>query len=371
MSTPRVNVFSHFCELSDKSMTLEQVFDNNVIGLNYKVEEQPIMRVSPAFIEQWGKLREANEFGFGDEFNPTELLGLLLDMDTNNIISEKKATYRSDNNHTFNVVGKGYTIVQNRAAFDFFNDIEQAAGKQPQIIAAGALNGGARMFMTCRMGDDFELGAQGDIVTPYIIFTTTHDGSGGVVAMVSPVRAICQNTLNMALHCKASQRVTIRHTKNAHDRLTDALKVIKMSNSFTAEFVAAMDMLRKVEVTEADMRRFVGDVLLKPAQYVEWEKANFNIDNISKEVVSTRTKNMVNGLLTSIESGIGQGYYRGSALWLANGLTTYLQTDKPRSKNFTQEDEFLSFLEGTDADYIQQGYNALLRMPAVRAQMNA
>jgi hypothetical protein len=68
---------------------------------------------------------------------------------------------------------------------------------------------------------------------------------------------------------------------------------------------------------------------------------------------------MVLGLTQSIESGIGQEDYRGTKLWLLNGVTTWLQNDKQESKNATTEDRFISMAEGTSAKYTQQAYNLL------------
>ena len=39
----------------------------------------------------------------------------------------------------------------------------------------------------------------GDEITPYMVFMNSHDGSSGVKVAMTPIRVVCQNTLNLAL----------------------------------------------------------------------------------------------------------------------------------------------------------------------------
>lgn len=370
MSTANKSVFREFgYTFVDQNLSVQEAFA--LAGMDYRVEEQPLLRVSTDVVEQVNAYLEARRFGFEQDFNFANLEQALTDCIVNggNIITSHKATYRPDNNHTLGVVGRNYGIVQNETALSFIDYLTEAAGgRQPQIIAGGSFGNGERVFMTCKVADDFCLGDQGDIVEPFIVFTTSHDGGGAVVAMATPVRVICQNTLALALRkTKRSNKLIFKHTKNVNKRLDftvqenreRAAAVFAMANSFTDEFIQAMGALRTEEVDSAYCRKFVGDLLLTPKQYSIWEKANFNLDNVDKTDIPTRSKNLVLGLMQSIETGIGQQSYRGSKLWLLNGVTTWLQNDKPQSKNATTEDKFISMAEGTSADYTQRAYNLL------------
>lgn len=362
------SVFTEFgYTFVDQNLSVNEAF--TLAGMDYNVAEQPLVRVSPAILEQLGKLNEAKHFDMLADFDFTELNRLLgSEFGGANIISSHKATYREDNNHTLGVVGKGYGIVQNRAALSFIDYLSECAGgKQPQIISGGCFGGGERVFMTCRIAEEFCLGNEGDIITPYVVFTTSHDGGGAVVAMVTPIRVICQNTLAMALSSKRSNKLVFKHTKNVNTRLDfsaeenrqRAARVFALSNAFTEEFLQAMTALRTEKVDGAYCRKFVGDMLLSAEQFKQWEKANFHIENVDKTDIPTKTKNLVIGLTNSIESGIGQDSYRGTKLWLLNGVTTWLQNDKSESKNATLEDKFISMNEGTSAKYTQAAYNLL------------
>jgi hypothetical protein len=56
-----------------------------------------------------------------------------------------------------------------------------------------------------------------DVIEEYIFLTTSHDGSGSIMAAFTPVRIVCNNTLNAALR-NNSNAVFIKHTANAEQK---------------------------------------------------------------------------------------------------------------------------------------------------------
>lgn len=76
----------------------------------------------------------------------------------------------------------------------------------------------------------------------------------------------------------------------------------------------------------------------------------------SIDEVSTRAKNQFERLMGSIENGVGQDMYRGSKLWLLNGLTTLLHNDTAYKSD---EEEFKSILEGDGFKKLNKAYAAL------------
>ena len=69
----------------------------------------------------------------------------------------------------------------------------------------------------CKLPEDFEV-TKGDPIERYILLTNSHDGSGSVMALMTPVRVVCWNTLSAAIS-GAKNLVKIRHTKNAHAKI--------------------------------------------------------------------------------------------------------------------------------------------------------
>ena len=73
-----------------------------------------------------------------------------------------------------------------------------------------------------------------DLIEKYLFLTTSHDGFGSITAAFTPVRIVCQNTLNAAMR-NHSNAVKIRHTSNAKERLEQAHKAMGMSSKLSAE----------------------------------------------------------------------------------------------------------------------------------------
>lgn len=355
----------------DTNLTVREAFE--LAKLDFQVEERPIIRVKPQLVTELGNLIAAREAGQAFDFEGIN--NLLADVTTADLLKSHKAVCRSDNGLNFGVPKSTYQIIQNDKALAFIDYLEEVAGKPVKMISGGSFDGGRRIFLTCKLNDEFCLGDEGDNVVPYIVFTTAHDGSGAVRAVVTTVRVICQNTLAMCL--RGSNRTNtyiVKHTKNGNLRFDfsreenrhHAQKVFEMTNFFTEDFINQMTALRTEQVDSEYTRRFVGNMLLNAKQYAAWEKANFNIELAAQEqgdngkpIIATKTVNLFNDLYKSIDEGIGQGNYRGSKLWLLNGVTTWLQNDYRVGKQ-TAEERFLSQSEGTAADYTQKAYDLLL-----------
>ena len=153
--------------------------------------------------------------------------------DPTNIEEVKKlsthfATVRTDTAQILGVVGSKYEIVQNRTAFSFFDSLVQD-GSGIKYETAGALGNGERIFITAKLPDILRIGRNDDI-EQYIFLTTSHDGSGSIMAAFTPVRIVCNNTLNAALR-NHSNAVYIKHTANAEEKLKEAARIISISQT--------------------------------------------------------------------------------------------------------------------------------------------
>jgi phage/plasmid-like protein (TIGR03299 family) len=104
------------------------------------------------------------------------------------------ATVRQDNDEVLGVVGERYRIVQNHEAFAF---VDQLLGSLIHFETAGSLHGGRRVWVLATLPDHVDAG--GDDVRPYVLLMNSHDGSTAVVAATTPIRVVCQNTLNWGL----------------------------------------------------------------------------------------------------------------------------------------------------------------------------
>lgn len=309
---------------------------------NYEVAKQPLIKVTPEMID-------AIKLG-----QPIE--GLTM----NDIISTHCATSRLDNNATLGIVGSDYGVVQNAKAFEFIDFLQAESGKESIIETAGALGNGERIYVSCKLGESCIDEARKDMINNYVIFTTSHDGSGAVKIYFTDVRVVCQNTLMVSMtRDHASAKLTYKHTKKVGERLEDMPKIaaqfVERVKVFNKDFVARMKRLASETVTTD----FIQDFAVR--MYVPNDKAfkmyldnNRNLDSVDE--ISTRAKNQIEKLQQSIDFGIGQDMYRGSKLWLLNGVTTLLHNDTVYK---SEEDEFTSLMVGNGYKKLETAYKLL------------
>lgn len=62
---------------------------------------------------------------------------------------------------------------------------------------------------------------RGDEITPYLVFMNSHDGSGAIKAAMTPIRVVCQNTLNLALST-AKRNWSTNHVGDIKGKMDDA-----------------------------------------------------------------------------------------------------------------------------------------------------
>ena len=314
-------------------------------GLDYVVDSEPMLRVPQCVID-------AIRNGETVDFTPS----------VENIITSHKTTYRTDNGVIMGVVGKDYGIVQNSKAFEFINFIKEVSGEEPRLETAGALGYGERMFVTCRLGEDCYLDGNKDAVKNYVVFTNSMDGSGAVMAFFSPIRVICNNSLVMAIR-GAANKVVFKHTKNVNKRLDweieenrrKALEVFSRSVQFSKTFIDRMLTLKAETLTNDEIRDITHKMYLTPSQFDLFAKNNYNLEGVDE--ISTRTKNQILSFKDALNYGIGQENYRGTKLWMLNGITTMLQNDKAWK---SEEDKFNSIMDGDIAKKTQKMYDLLI-----------
>lgn len=165
-------------------------------------------------------------------------------------------TYRRDNEAILgDRVGRDYHIVQNREAFNFFDSIV-GNGDGIMYETAGALGNGERIFITAKLPGYIRVGNGDDVTEKYIFLTTSHDGSGSIMAAFTPIRIVCQNTLNASLR-NASNVVRIKHTSGASDRFADAHKIMGLANTLSDQLGDIFNHWTTVRVTDQEVRKLI------------------------------------------------------------------------------------------------------------------
>ncbi len=168
-------------------------------------------------------------------------------------VSNFYATMRTDTEQVLGVVGKEYEVVQNTDAFSFFDNIVDGDGIMYET--AGALGKGERIFITAKLPDYIKVGKD-DLIEKYLFLTTSHDGFGSITAAFTPIRIVCNNTLNAAFR-NCSNSIKIRHTQNAKERLDEAHKVMGISNRLSGYLESAFNQWAKVRITDKKVKELI------------------------------------------------------------------------------------------------------------------
>src|SRR5882672_774583 len=152
---------------------------------------------------------------------------------------EHQAVRRKSDNRILGVVGPKYHVLQNRAAFQWFQPFLDA--KEAALHTAGSLRDGSRIWVLAKLNRD-PLGiAEGDEVEKFILLSHGHDGSLAVRVGFTPIRVVCQNTLSMAHGSEASKLIRVKHTREIHQNLENIRTVMDLANQ---EFEATAEQYR-------------------------------------------------------------------------------------------------------------------------------
>lgn len=154
---------------------------------------------------------------------------------------------------TLGIVGEDYHVVQNEEAFAFLTGLVDDG--EATFETAGALKGGARVFVTMRLPKQVRIVGD-DHLDLYVAVATGHDGEFAFHAFPTPVRVVCQNTLSIALR-GARRSYTVRHDRGAAPKLAEARSVLEVTfRNGDAVGRAAKEML-STPVSEAEFMQLV------------------------------------------------------------------------------------------------------------------
>ena len=186
-------------------------------------------------------------------------------------------------------VGERYRVLQNEELFDF-GDALLDGGRWE---TAGSIKQGRVVFGSLALERETVLDPNGvsDVVKSYLLVHTSHDGSTAVQASITPVRVVCQNTLNMALR-GVKQSFKIRHTQTVGGRVMAAREALSLANTYFDEFDKEAQALIAKEITKAQFDAMVEAIYPRPENDAKGalKKWETKVDTI-EEIYSSETVN--------------------------------------------------------------------------------
>ena len=193
------------------------------------------------------------------------------------------------------VVGERYTVVQNEDLFAFGDAILDGGASWE---SAGSIKNGRKVFGSLVLPREVVIDPEGaaDSVGTYLLVNTSHDGSTAVQASITPVRVVCQNTLNAALR-GVKQSYKIRHTQTVSGRVAAAREALGIAYTYMDKFEEEAQALYAASITDAKFTEIVNALYPKPEKdskgaLTKWEN---KVDLINDLYYTSPTNETIKG----------------------------------------------------------------------------
>lgn len=269
-----------------EAATQEQVLQ--LAGLNYKVD-----LVTPQFQYDGGIIKDLNNF----------------------------AIMRQDTGAVFGYVKDRYNIIQNEEAFLFFDNFIEKT--EAVYHTAGVLKSGEISWILAKLPE--HISVNDDVIEMYVLVVMHHDGKHAMQMMFTPVRVVCNNTLDAATGT-AQNIVAVRHNSNYVSNINEAVRLMGIKNNYVAEINEVFEELATVKVSGKVAEQFFNQLIV----------GKKNIEGIE---ISTQKQNMINNMLEYYKSHPTQQNIKGTAWGLYNAVSGYYNNVKEVSdveKRFTK-----------------------------------
>lgn len=174
---------------------------------------------------------------------------------TEELIEGYKANVRDSDRQVLGVVTDRYKIVQNREAFAFTDEL---LGEGVRYETAGSLQGGRKVWLLAHLPHEYII--SGERISPYLVFFNSHDGSGAIKAAITPIRVVCQNTLNLALST-AKRSWSMIHTGDMKGKMQEAKDTLFLAATYMDSLGKEFETLRRKKLTDKQVLEYI-EILL-------------------------------------------------------------------------------------------------------------
>ena len=177
------------------------------------------------------------------------------------LIQGYKANVRDTDRKVLGVVTDRYKVIQNEEAFAFTDTL---LGEGVRYETAGSLQEGRRVWMLARLPREFIIG--GERISPYMVFSNTHDGSRAVKTALTPIRVVCNNTLNLALRT-AKRSWSMIHTGDISGKIEEAKNTLLLADEYMTALGQEFENLRKIKLSEKQVLDYIKILLPMEENY--------------------------------------------------------------------------------------------------------
>ena len=185
-----------------------------------------------------------------------------------NLIPGYKANVRDSDNRVLGVVTDRYRVVQNSEAFAFTDAL---LGEGVKYETAGSLQDGRRIWILAKLPDKYII--EGEQIDPYMVFSSSHDGSASIKVAMTPIRVVCQNTLNLAMSTARRSWSTI-HIGDLAAKMDEAHNTLLLAEKYMGRLGMEFSRLSKIKLSDQKVMEYIDLLLPMDEQPTEIHRKN-------------------------------------------------------------------------------------------------
>lgn len=256
-----------------------------------------------------------------------------------------KVNIRSSDNMALGIVTDRYKVVQNREAFAFTDEL---LGQGVRYETAGSLASGKRVWMLARMENTWLAEEE---ISPFMVFTNSHDGTGAIRVAMTPVRVCCENTLNLALKT-ADRHWSCVHKGDIMSKLEEARFTLASAERYMKALEEEFGELKLKKVTDKQVEDMTDKLLeiefnslfnkaLKTGKIVDFK------ERLRQQKYEDKLKRKKNNIITIYHDKPDLVGTERSAFRFVNAVSDYAThtDDHKQTKNY-QENLFMRTIDG-------------------------
>ena len=179
-----------------------------------------------------------------------------------------KANLRDTDHQVLGVVTDRYRVVQNAEAFAFTDGL---MGEGVKYETAGSLQNGKKIWLLAKLPDKYII--EWDRIEPYLVFSSSHDGSGSIKVAMTPIRVVCQNTLNLALSSAKRVWSTI-HVGDLAGKMDQAHNTLLLAEKYMGQLGMEFSRLSKIRLSDQKVLQYIDQLLPMDNQPTETHRKN-------------------------------------------------------------------------------------------------
>jgi phage/plasmid-like protein (TIGR03299 family) len=155
---------------------------------------------------------------------------------------------RTDIGEFYGYATSSYQPVQYRDAFSFLEEIN------PRFVSAGTMKNGRQGFVVIQLPEEDRINIRlpngvDDAHTLYVILRTSQDCTKSIEIAVTTLRERCMNQLTLpSLTRGVSQRWSMRHRRNVHEKMNQARTVLTKTHDYVTEFESIVERLADIDL---------------------------------------------------------------------------------------------------------------------------